>query len=93
MNGRIKLKVNIRECFAAAPVLPVNYVVNASRIADRRMILAGYRLADLLTRVTLATANGRETRDAAKAVGEGGRPRCAFHLRQRRREGSVRVAV
>ena len=36
---------------AAAPVLPAGYVVNASRIADRRMILAGYRLADLLTRV------------------------------------------
>jgi S1/P1 Nuclease len=36
---------------AAAPVLPVGYVVNASRIADRRIILAGYRLADLLTRV------------------------------------------
>jgi hypothetical protein len=37
---------------AAAPMLPVGYVVSASRIADRRMILAGYRLADLLTRVT-----------------------------------------
>jgi hypothetical protein len=37
---------------AAAPVLPVGYIVSASRIADRRMILAGYRLADLLTRVT-----------------------------------------
>jgi S1/P1 Nuclease len=37
---------------AAAPVFPVGYVVNTSRIADRRMILAGYRLADLLTRVT-----------------------------------------
>ena len=36
---------------AAAPVLPVGYVVNARRIADRRMILAGYRLADLLKRV------------------------------------------
>jgi hypothetical protein len=36
---------------AAAPVLPVGYVVSASRIADRRMILVGYRLADLLTRV------------------------------------------
>jgi hypothetical protein len=36
---------------AAAPVLPVGYVVNARRIADRRMILARYRLADLLTRV------------------------------------------
>ena len=29
-----------------------DYVINASRIADRRMILAGYRLADLLTRLT-----------------------------------------
>ncbi len=27
-----------------APVLPVRYDVAASRIADRRMILAGYRL-------------------------------------------------
>ena len=36
---------------AAAPVLPAGFVVSASRIADRRMILAGYRLADLLTRV------------------------------------------
>ena len=36
---------------AAAPVFPPGYVVSASRIADRRMILAGYRLADLLTRV------------------------------------------
>jgi S1/P1 Nuclease len=34
---------------AAAPVLPAGYAVSASRIADRRMILAGYRLADLLT--------------------------------------------
>jgi hypothetical protein len=32
---------------AAAPVLPAGYVVSPSRIADRRMILAGYRLADL----------------------------------------------
>jgi S1/P1 Nuclease len=30
---------------------PVGYVVSASRIADRRIILAGYRLVDLLTRV------------------------------------------
>jgi hypothetical protein len=36
---------------AGAPVLPAGYVVNASRIADRRMILAAYRLADLLIRV------------------------------------------
>ena len=37
---------------AAAPVLPVGYVVSASRIADRRIILATYRVADLLTRIT-----------------------------------------
>jgi hypothetical protein len=37
---------------AAAPVLPVGYVVSARWIADRRMILAGYRLAYLLTRLT-----------------------------------------
>jgi len=36
---------------AAAPVLPMRYAVSASRIADRRMILAGHRMADLLTRV------------------------------------------
>ena len=35
---------------AAAPVLPVGYVVSPSRIADRRMILAGYRLAAVLRR-------------------------------------------
>jgi len=33
---------------AAAPVLPVGYVVSASWIADRRMILTGYRLANVL---------------------------------------------
>src|SRR5262249_28673371 len=38
---------------AAAPVLPAGYVASASRIADRRMILAGYRLADLLRRVVV----------------------------------------
>jgi S1/P1 Nuclease len=37
---------------AAALVLPVGYVVNAKRLADRRMILAGYRLARFLTRIT-----------------------------------------
>ncbi len=36
---------------AAAPVLPVGYVVSASRIADRRIVLAGNQLADLLTRL------------------------------------------
>src|SRR5262249_27571812 len=38
---------------AADPVLPLGYVVSASRIADRRMILAGYRLADLLMRLLI----------------------------------------
>ena len=38
---------------AAAPVLPMGYVVSASRIADRRIILSGYRLADLLTRILM----------------------------------------
>jgi len=43
-----------KECqtVAMAPVLPAGYVRSASRIADRRMILAGYRLADLLMRLT-----------------------------------------
>ena len=36
---------------AAAPVLPAGYIVSASPIADRRMMLAGYRLAYLLTRL------------------------------------------
>jgi hypothetical protein len=33
------------------PVLPAGHIVSASPIADRRIMLAGYRLADLLTRV------------------------------------------
>ena len=37
---------------ATVPVLPVGYVVSARPIADRRMILAGYRLVDLLIRLT-----------------------------------------
>jgi len=36
---------------AADPLLPAGYVASASRIADRRIILAGYRLADLLGRL------------------------------------------
>ena len=40
-----------RRTVAADAMLPVGYVLNASRIADRRMILAGYRVADLLTQV------------------------------------------
>jgi hypothetical protein len=39
-----------KDCTAvtAAPVLPVGYVVSARHIAPRRIILAGYRLANLL---------------------------------------------
>jgi hypothetical protein len=37
---------------AAAPVLPVGYL-SASRIADRRVILAGYRLVDLMKALKL----------------------------------------
>jgi hypothetical protein len=54
-GGRIGIpKAGAIDCamVAAAPVLSAGYVVRASRIADRRMILAGYRLVDLLTRVT-----------------------------------------
>ena len=53
-GGRIGIpKAGAMDCamVAAAPVLPVGYVVSASRIADRRIMLAGYRLADLLRRV------------------------------------------
>ena len=53
-GGRIGIpKAGAMNCVmvAAAPVLPAGYVVNATRIADRRMILAGYRLANLLRRV------------------------------------------
>ena len=54
-DGRIGLsKGGNMDCamVATAPVLPAGYVVSASRIADRRIMLAGYRLADLLTRLT-----------------------------------------
>jgi len=50
-SGRIGIpKGGNKDCtmVAAAPVLPVGC---AKRIADRRMILSGYRLADLLTRI------------------------------------------
>src|SRR5215510_7012270 len=53
-GGRIGIpKGGNKDCtmVAAVPVLPAGYVVSASRIADRRMILAGYRLADLLRHV------------------------------------------
>ena len=53
-GGRIgSLRSGNKDCrevqYVAA--LPPGYVISASRIADRRMILAGYRLAYLLTRV------------------------------------------
>jgi hypothetical protein len=55
LNGRLSgtPRGGNKDCtmVASAPVLPAGYALNASRIADRRMILAGYRLADLLTRV------------------------------------------
>ena len=53
-GGRIgSPKAEAMDCamVAAAPVLPTGYVVNVSRIADRRVILSGYRLADLLRRL------------------------------------------
>src|SRR5262245_62972596 len=55
LNGRLigAPRDGNKDCqtVATTPVLPAGYVVNASRIADRRRILAGYSLADLLTRV------------------------------------------
>jgi hypothetical protein len=50
-NWKSSEGVGICTMLTAAPVLPVGYVVSASRIADRRMILVGYRLAELLARV------------------------------------------
>ena len=52
-NGGIGIpRAGNKDCttVTAASVLPAGYVVSTSRIADRRMILAGYRLADLLMR-------------------------------------------
>jgi len=55
LNGKLKgsPKGGNKDCrdVYATPVLPVGYVVSASRIADRRIILAGHRLADLLMRL------------------------------------------
>src|SRR5262249_49748227 len=48
-GGRIGIpKAENKDCgdVKAAPVLPVGYVSIARRIADRRITLAGYRLAD-----------------------------------------------
>jgi hypothetical protein len=52
LSGSPRGKNNDCTMVAEPLVLPMGYVVSASRIDDRRMILAGYRLADLLTRVT-----------------------------------------
>lgn len=45
------LKRGNRDCMTVttATVLPVGYIAIAKRIANRRMILAGYRLSVLLT--------------------------------------------
>jgi S1/P1 Nuclease len=54
-GGRIGIpKGGNKDCreVQATPVVPVGYVISASRIADRRMTLAGYRLADLLIQLT-----------------------------------------
>jgi hypothetical protein len=55
-NGGLSssLKGGSKDCreVQAAPVLPAGYVVSARRIADRRIMLTGYRLADLLIRIT-----------------------------------------
>jgi len=40
-----------RHCDSSDLGVCLGYVLNASRIADRRMVLAGYRLADLLIRL------------------------------------------
>ena len=39
-----------------AAVLPTGYAVIAKKIADRRMILAGYRLADLVQQISANSA-------------------------------------
>jgi S1/P1 Nuclease len=65
-GGRIGIpKGGNKDCrdVRAAPVLPAGYVVSASRMADRRMILAGYRLADLLTRVSQTFDRTRKRRE------------------------------
>src|SRR5262245_1000625 len=53
-DGRIGTpRAGSEDCImvTATPVLPPGYVRSASWIADRRMILVGYHLADLLTRL------------------------------------------
>jgi hypothetical protein len=53
-GGRIGIpKRGNKDCreVQTAPVLPVGYVGNARRIVDRRMTIAGNRLADVITRL------------------------------------------
>jgi hypothetical protein len=53
-DGRIGIpRASGMDCtmVAAAPVLPAGYIGIGRRIADRRMILSEYRLADLLKRL------------------------------------------
>ena len=62
--------------------VPVGYVVNARRIADRRVILAGYGLADLLMRIvgnsgtaiTAAKSNGSVISKKSLLVNSQARP-------------------
>jgi hypothetical protein len=46
-------KLHNQDCreVTAAPVLGLDYIATPRRVADRRMVLAAYRLADFLTRV------------------------------------------
>jgi S1/P1 Nuclease len=46
-----KVEIGTVATFTAAPTLPAGYIISARRIADRRMVLAGYQLADLLSRI------------------------------------------
>ena len=43
----------------AAPVLPTGYVVSASRITDRRMVLTGYRLGIFFGNLLVINKSGR----------------------------------
>jgi len=64
-GGRIGIPRASMDCtmVAAAPVVPVGYVVNARRISDRRMILAGYRFGGFVDssprELTAANTAGR----------------------------------
>ena len=55
MGGTLKgaPKNHHQDCreVAATPVLGLDYIAMARRVADRRMVLAGYRLADVLRQV------------------------------------------